>query len=202
MGSDSTENNSGAMSFGDLGSDDSAFEAFFKAHYPRLCVYCKFKFGFDIAVAEDVVNTSFGKLWEARQTLVTGISPASYLYKIINNTSLNILKHEKIKRHHVQEQLKLISESTEQNSFDSVDLKQLRSDIDAAIAGMPEQMRRTFELSRFEGLKYCEIADQLNISVKTVETQMSRALARLREKLSGYITLILIGLFLCLYIKR
>lgn len=199
MSFDSTENKQDKMSFDDLRSNESAFAAFFKLHYPNLCVYCKFKFGFDIELAEDIINTSFAKLWEVRQTLIADMSPSAYLYKIVNNTSLNILKHEKVKRRHAHDQLKTTSESTMQGDFNNVDLKQLRSDIDAAIAGLPEQMRRIFELSRFEGLKYAEIAFQLNISVKTVETQMSRALTRLREKLSGYITFILIAVFLCLF---
>jgi RNA polymerase sigma-70 factor (ECF subfamily) len=194
--------NQGEAFFEDLRFNEAAFEAFFKKNYPHLCVYCKFKFGFDIELAEDVVNTSFIKLWENRQSLAADVSPKSYLYKIINNTSLNILKHEKVKQQHAAFTLTTTSEAITYNSFDSVDLKQLRADINTAIEELPEQMRKIFELSRFEGLKYGEIASQLNISVKTVETQMSRALAKLRERLSGYLTFWLIFLILSLFIKR
>ena len=90
-----TEKNLEGASSGDLRFDDCAFEAFFKKHYQLLCVYCKYKFGFDIELAEDVINTSFIKLWEVRRTLAPDVSPKSYLYKIINNASLNILKHER-----------------------------------------------------------------------------------------------------------
>jgi RNA polymerase sigma-70 factor (ECF subfamily) len=197
-----TENEHDSMSYKDIRHDEAAFEAFFKQHYQKLCVYCKFKFGFDVELAEDVVNTSFTKLWESRQTLAANVSPTSYLYKIINNTSLNILKHEKVKQQHVQETLKTTSDSVVPESFDSVDLKRLRSEIDAAIAELPEQMRRIFELSRFEGLKYSEIAGRLNISVKTVETQMSRALSKLRERLSGYLPSYFISLILGYLIGR
>lgn len=197
-----TENNRDEASIDDLRFDDAAFEVFFKKHYPHLCVYCKFKFGFDIALAEDVVTTSFIKLWEARQTLVAGASPKSYLYKIINNTSFNTLKHEKVKKQHAQDVLKTTSEDVEASGFDSVDLKQLRADMNAAISDLPEQMRQVFELSRFEGLKYAEIAGRLNISVKTVETQMSRALAKLRGRLSGYLSFFFIVLTLSLLIKK
>jgi RNA polymerase sigma-70 factor, ECF subfamily len=197
-----TANDLEGASSDDLRFNDTAFEAFFKEHYPQLCLYCKFKFDFDIELAEDVVNTSFIKLWEVRQTLAADVSPKSYLYKIINNTSLNILKHEKIKHKYAQEILKTTSEVIEESSFDRVDLRQLRADIDTGIAELPEQMRRIFELSRFESLKYTEIAYRLNISVKTVETQMSRALTKLREKLSRYLTSFLIVLFLSLLIKK
>jgi RNA polymerase sigma-70 factor, ECF subfamily len=196
-----TDNNNEEPSFNDLIVDDAAFEALFKKYFPKLCVYCRFKFGFDLDLAEDVVNTSFIKLWEARQSLTTDLSPKSFLYTIINNTSLNILKHEKVKQQHAQLILKTASEAVEQNSFDSVDLKQLRTDINAAISELPEQMRRIFELSRFEGLKYGEIAAQLNISVKTVETQMSRALAKLRQRLAGHLSFYFIVLIFNFFIK-
>jgi RNA polymerase sigma-70 factor (ECF subfamily) len=70
---------------------------------------------------------------------------------------------------------------------DTLDLKQLRDAIDRAIAELPEQMRKIFELNRHDGLKYTEIATRLNLSIKTVETQMSRALLKLRQKLAAFI---------------
>jgi RNA polymerase sigma-70 factor (ECF subfamily) len=181
------------MSYRDLRHDETVFEAFVKNHYRHLCVFCKFKFGFDIHLAEDVASTSFVKLWETRHTLADDVSPKSYLYKIASNTSLNILKHEKVKQHHAQEMLKTTFESVEPGNFDSLDLKQLRFDIREAVAELPEQMRRIFELSKFDGMKYAEIASHLNISPKTVKTHMGRALAKLRERLSGYY-------FICLFL--
>jgi RNA polymerase sigma-70 factor (ECF subfamily) len=196
------ENNPGEPSFDDLRYNEASFEAFFKKFYPQLCVYCKFRYGFDIDLAEDIVNAGFMKLWEVRKTLSADISPKAYLYKIIDNRCLNILKHEKVKQQHVQYLLAKGSEGETQNTFDSVDLKQLRTAIETAISELPEQMRRIFELSRYEGLKYVEIAQQLNISVKTVETQMSRALAKLREKLAGYTGLYFIALILSYLMKK
>lgn len=189
-------------SFDDLQRNDVAFETFFKKHFQPLCVYCSYKYSFDLDMAEDVVNTAFIRLWEARKTLATGLSPKAYLYKIVDNLSLNIVKHEKVKQRHEQFVLHTTQEGSQQQTFDSIDLKQLRADIDAAIAALPEQMRRIFELSRFDGLKYTEIASRLGISVKTVENQMSTALARLREKLSGYLTLFLILLLFCIFLNK
>jgi RNA polymerase sigma-70 factor (ECF subfamily) len=117
------------------------------------------------------------------------------LYKIVDNLSLNTLRHEKVKQQHAAYQLRTASEDITETSFDSIDLKQLSSAIDVAISELPEQMRIIFELRKMEGLKYAEIASRLNISVKTVDTQISRAMIKLKEKLSGYliflITLIL-----------
>src|SRR4051794_7358377 len=187
MSVNSKENNQVGPSSNDLRFNDAVFEAFFKEHFVPLCSYCQYKVGFDLDLAKEIVHTSFIKLWEVRQTLAENVSPKAYLYTIIINSSLDVLKHEKVKQQHIQFVQKTTTEESSPNSFESIDLKELRTDIDAAISQLPEQMRRIFELSRFEGLKYAEIAAQLNVSVKTVETQMSRALAKLREKLSGYL---------------
>ena len=193
MSSSSIKNSQQPLFNDDWGFDEASFERFFKALYPRLCIYCKLKFEFDIHQSEDIVNTAFIKLWQARQTVTTGISARSYLYKVIDNSSINILKHQKVVDAHAKYLVSFAStEGVFQSSFDSLDLKQLRMAIDSAIAELPEQMRRIFEFSRFEGLKYAEIASELNISVKTVETQMSRALVKLREKLSRYLMIVIV----------
>jgi RNA polymerase sigma-70 factor (ECF subfamily) len=172
--------------------DDASFEVFFKKHFISLCAYCQFRFGLDLDMAKEVVHTGFIKLWDARHNLHPGMSPKSYLYKIVTNNILDNLKHQKIRQRYAQFIIQSLSEETGANGFDNIDIKQLQADIDVAIAELPEQMRRIFEMSRFEGLKYVEIAGQLNISVKTVETQISRALVKLREKLSSYLSFFLI----------
>jgi RNA polymerase sigma-70 factor, ECF subfamily len=174
--------------------DDVAFEAFFKKHFLSLCAYCQFKFGLDLQMAKEMVHTGFIKLWDARENLAAGVSPKSYLYKIITNNILDLIKHQKIRLQYVQFILQSVPEEIEARNFDNVDVKQLQADIDAAIAELPGQMRRIFEMSRFEGLKYGEIAARLDISVKTVETQIGRALAKLREKLSVHLPLTIIVL--------
>ncbi|SHN40726.1 RNA polymerase sigma-70 factor [Chitinophaga sp. CF418] len=175
--------------------DKAAFKELFKKDYPALCIYCRLKYGFDIHLAEEVVHSSFIKLWETRQTLVPGISPISYLYKIVDNRSLNTLRHEKVKQQHAAHLLKTSSEDISETTFNSIDLKELSSAIDVAIAELPEQMRIIFELRKFEGLKYAEIARRLNISVKTVDTQISRAMIKLKEKLARFLILFIILIF-------
>ena len=184
------------------GLDDAAFEVFFKEHFTPLCAYCQYKFGFDLDQAKEVVHTGFIKLWENREAISPDISPKSYLYKIITNTSLDLLKHEKVRQKHEQYVLQRVSEASSREAFESAGFKQLSADVDEAVASLPEQMRRIFELSRYEGLKYAEIARVLNISVKTVETQMSRALAKLRQRLASYLTLLVLLWMLCLFIKK
>lgn len=202
MNVNSPENKREGASFDDLLFDDVSFEEFFKKHFMSLCAYCQFKFGLDLQMAKEVVHTGFIKLWDARQQLAAGVSPKSYLYRIITNNVLDILKHQKVRQQYVQFVLQSVPEGTETGGFDQVDVKQLQADINAAVAGLPEQMRRIFEMSRFEGLKYAQIAEQLNISVKTVETQMSRALMKLREKLSSYLSTIIIILILTMLLNK
>lgn len=175
----------------DLKFDNAAFEVFFKQHFTSLCIHCQYKFNFDLNLAKEVVHSAFIKLWETRSTLSPDLSVKGYLYKIITNNSLDILKHNKVKKKHQEHVLQSALLNTDKREFEEVEIKQLSADIDEAIANLPEQMRKIFKLSRYEGLKYSAIAEHLNISVKTVETQMSRALAKLRQKLSDYLPVLI-----------
>ena len=172
--------------------DDVAFEILFKTNFTSLCAYCQFKFGFTIDQAREAVHSGFVKLWENRETLSPELSIKAYLHKCITNTCLDILRHEKVKHRHEQLVLQKNQERTPEMNFDGPDLKYLAVDIDNAVADLPDQMRRIFELSRYKGYKYAEISAHLNISVKTVETQMSRALVKLRQKLSHYLPLFIL----------
>jgi len=170
--------------------DEAGLEMLFKEQFKPLCAYCKAKFGFEMDEAKEAVHLGFIKLWETRDRISPGFSAKAYLYKIVENVSLDMLKHEKVKEKYA----KYISQTNFLNITDThyigSEFKQMSSDIDKAVSDLPEQMRKIFELSRFEGCKYAEIATRLSISVKTVETQMSRALVRLREKLAHYLTAI------------
>lgn len=178
------------MSLDHILHNDAAFELFFKKYFRQLCLYCQYKFGFDPDLAKDTVHTAFVKLWEHRHRLPPDLPARAYLYKIVTRTSLDILKHEQIKRKHEQRFIRETGQSETAGSPD-VDHRELKSAIDRAIAELPLQMRKIFELSRHHGLKYADIASRLNISVKTVETQMSRALARLKGKLTRYLPVLL-----------
>ena len=172
--------------------DDATFELFFKKNFIPLCAYCQYKFGFDLDQAKDIVQASFLKIWEARQSVTFDLSAKAYLFKTVSNRSLDILRREKVKQKGEKQLLQNALVGEQNNGFDQADFKRLSDEIDLAVSELPGQMRNVFELCRFEGLKYAEIAGLLGISVKTVETQMSRALAKLRKKLSQHLTLYLI----------
>jgi RNA polymerase sigma-70 factor (ECF subfamily) len=172
--------------------DDAAFEQFFKQQFAALNTWCQHKYEFDTDIAKEVVHTAFIKLWKNRAALPPEMAIKAFLYKVINNTSLDIKRHSKVRERFEQYVLRRNEKEASNFPQENYDAKKLRIDIDNAVSELPEQMRTIFELSRYEGLKYAEIARQLNVSINTVETQMGRALKKLRLKLAAYLTVFFI----------
>jgi len=134
----------------------------------------------DVIVAENIVQDAFLKFWEAPFTLDNPDAIKSYFGKIIINNSLNHLKREKsLQRHHDQ-----IGKSiTEQDVYEKLYESELMIRIHREVAQLPAQCRKVFTMNRFDGLKYREIAELLNISERTVENHIAYALKALRKKL-------------------
>jgi RNA polymerase sigma-70 factor (ECF subfamily) len=170
--------------------DEAAFEQVFKQHYKNLHAYA-FTILKDEMAAEEMVQNVFFKLWERSENLNINGSIAAYLYRAVNNESLNYLKHEKVKSGH---QLFVAHRGGAGTVAASgrIQMKELEGRLQSALNGLPEQCRTVFQMSRFEELRYREIADKLQISVKTVENHMGKALKILREKLVDYLVLIIL----------
>lgn len=164
--------------------DKASFEALFRKFFPALMEFCK-KFVPDEDDAREIVHTVFINLWEKRDSLDTSTTLKSYLFTSVHNRSLNMLRDRK--KFSKEEMPDIASETNIQSQMESMELEEK---INEVIAKLPEKCREVFELSRFEGLKYGEIADKLGISVKTVENQMSKALKILRENLSHYLSIV------------
>jgi RNA polymerase sigma-70 factor (ECF subfamily) len=150
----------------------------------------------DLEAAEETVQAFFVKFWETRDTVNIKTSPRSYIYTAVKNACLNQIKHIKIR-----EDYKIVNQREKEESQYSVDdefeAKELDQKIRSSIELLPEGRKRVFMMSRFEGLKYKEIAEKLEISIKTVENQMGSALKYLKSELSDYlVTLILVFNFL------
>lgn len=134
------------------------------------------------------------KFWENREKHHVHGSQRSYLFTAVRNACLNQLKHLKIKEQYKQHnERELNSEST--SADDEFVASELDQKIRKAIEDLPEGRRKIFILSRYEGLKYQEIADQLKVSVKTVENQMGEALKFLRLRLKEF----MIGLVMIIH---
>ena len=170
--------------------DITAFEMFFKAYYQPLCNYA-YTFIQDKDEAEEIVQSAFLSVWEKRESLDIKTSLKSYLYTMVRNTSLNVIKHEKIKQKYVGESLAVDARSHE-GVAQAVISSELEERIHEALEVLPEQCRLVFKLSRFEELKYAEIATQLEISIKTVENHMGKALRIMREQLKDYLPLLIV----------
>jgi RNA polymerase sigma-70 factor (ECF subfamily) len=160
----------------------------FKTHYQPLCRYAN-TYLKDPDGAEEVVQAAFIGFWEKRAGISIETSLKSYLYRAVRNACLNELKHEQVKQKYLAGQ-NHEGEKTSAPSDQIAIHEELEDQVRKAIDRLPEQCRLIFTMSRFEELKYQEIADQLNLSVKTVENQMGKALKLMRISLKEYLPLI------------
>lgn len=162
----------------------------FRTHYQPLCQYA-YSFLQDRDESEEIVQATFLNIWEKRASLSVETSFKSYLFRAVRNACLNTIKHNKIKQRHAEESLATLDRVHESTS-QSVISGELDQKIGEAMMALPEQCRIIFQLSRFEELKYAEIAAQLNLSIKTVENQMGKALKIMREQLKEYLPILII----------
>jgi len=165
--------------------DERAFEKVFKTHFKNLHAYA-YSMIRDEMIAEELVQNIFFKLWERPERLSVSGSIAAYLYRAVYNESLNHLKHMKVRSKYESHALHHMKNETDSASKGMM-LKELEAKLHTALQELPEQCRTIFQLSRFESLKYREIADRLEISPKTVENQMGKALKQLRMKLVDFL---------------
>jgi len=170
------------------------FQALFDSLYSPLCNYA-FAIVKDHAEAEDIVQALFVEFWSKRDTLEIDTHPEHYLTRAVKFKCIDFQRKEIVKRKHVAEALHEANAST----FDEDDSTaiQLQEALTVAIAQLPEKTREVFLMAKQDGLRYAEIADQLEISIKTVESQMGRAFKILREKLSHHQLYALLVMFFC-----
>jgi RNA polymerase sigma-70 factor (ECF subfamily) len=161
------------------------FEQLFRDFFPPLMAFAR-KILVDEDDARDVVQQVFINLWEKRSDLDLSTSLKSYLFTSVHHRSLNVIRDRK--KFSVGEVPEVAGEWDVSAQIESMELE---GKIREAIDSLPEKCREIFEMNRFEGLKYGEIASKLGISIKTVENQMSKALKILREQLGKYLTLLL-----------
>jgi len=170
------------------------FEELFKTHFNALNAYA-FTILKDAHQAEEIVQQVFCKIWEKREDLSIHTSLKAYLYRSVYHDSLNFLKHKKVMAQYASYTVRQ-GERNAESSSEKVLASELQEKIRDAMNELPEQCRTIFQMSRFEHLKYQEIADVMGLSVKTIENQMGKALRVLRGKLAEYITLLLAWIIL------
>ena len=165
------------------------FEQLFKEHFVYLCNYAN-QYIHDTNSAKDIVQKVFINMWENREKMDTNRSIPSYLFTSVRNRCLNYIRdHKKYRSKVLDLDIHDIDQSYEENDWEADDLK---LKIEAALHQLPEKCRLVFEMSRYKSMKYKDIAEELDISVKTVEAHISKALKSLRVNLADYAYFLLV----------
>jgi RNA polymerase sigma-70 factor (ECF subfamily) len=164
--------------------DKTALKQLFDAHYPAVCGAIHRLVG-ERGVTEDLAQQVFIRFWEKRHQITISTSPGAYLHRMAVNEALAWLRSRK------NQQPEEVTPNTPFSPEASVEENflhgELQEHIKRAIEALPPRCRTVFQLSRFEEMSYQEIADQMDISIKTVEHQMGKALRVLRERLKFYL---------------
>ena len=167
----------------------TAFEQLFLRYGKAMIVFAR-RIVKDSDIADNVVQDVFIKIWTHRSTLDPSKNIKAYLYKATRNQAINWLRRKDVERRHAHElQSRKDSAKTPEDEWRR---KEVRAAIQDAVQQLPERCRLIFSMNRFDRLTYAEIADVLDISVKTVETHMGRALQLLRKRLSFLVVIPLV----------
>jgi RNA polymerase sigma-70 factor (ECF subfamily) len=169
--------------------DLKVFESVFKENYSSM-VRAARRILIDIEPSEEVIQDLFVKLWEKRDSLVINTSLPAYLRKAVTNHALNYLKFQQ-KTVRFQDYIGFEIDNTSDSADKSMLHNDLEKKVNTLMKSMSEKRRAIFEMSRFEGMKNHQIAQQLGVSLKTVEYHMTAALDFLRSKLSDYLPVII-----------
>ena len=168
----------GRIRRGDVGQ----FELLFRSSYVSLVRYAKTLIK-DHDTAEEIVQDLFFRLWKDKEKLNIESSLNGYLFRSVHNKCLHYIEHNRVVERHAEEVLYQQSESLESPS-DILNYKELQEKVARILERLPERCGKIFTMSRFEGLKYSEIAEKLSVSIKTVEANMGRALKEFRKELT------------------
>jgi len=174
--------------------DQKAFEMLYKAYYLQLARF-SWRYVESKAVAEELVQELFADLWQDRKNIPLEGSIRAYLYRAIRNRSLNYLKHKNVARKYNNEWVEENMEEHMTIHYEDQSHKEkerVQEELKKSIETLDPKIKATFKMHRFDGLTYKEIADILDVSVKTVEYRMTKALKLLRSKLSHLIALLLL----------
>jgi RNA polymerase sigma-70 factor (ECF subfamily) len=165
--------------------DREVFTEIFSVYYKDMVAFA-FSFTHEIADSEEIVQDVFVKLWDGHEKLNITVSIKSFLLKTIQNRCIDWHRHKKIMYNHST----YIIDNSPLYEFDTDNYilrSELEGRIEQAIDALPEKFKEAFEMNRFEGLKYKEIAEKLNVSLRTVEVRVSKALVLLRKSLIDFL---------------
>jgi len=178
-----TQNQEADLVTGLRAGDKVAFEKLFYS-YCQALINFSWRFVKNAQAAENIVQDVFLRIWTNRRHLDPALKVKSYLYQAVKNQSLQQLRHLKIANR--KENIRTTG-FTDRTPEDTLNDKEFIETVYAAVAELPPKCRMIFSMNRFDHLTYAEIAEIQNISIKTVETQMGRALKFLRQRLAHFL---------------
>jgi RNA polymerase sigma-70 factor (ECF subfamily) len=162
--------------------DKQEFEKLFRSSYVSLVRYAK-RILKDHDTAEEIVQDLFFRLWQDRGNITIESSLNGYLFRSVHNKSLHFIEHQKVIERHAGE-IAASADETAEPVTDAIYYSELQSKVARVLERLPEKCSVIFRMSRFEGLKYNEIAEKLSVSLKTVEANMGKALKEFRKALA------------------
>jgi RNA polymerase sigma-70 factor (family 1) len=162
--------------------DKQEFEKLFRSSYVSLVRYAKTILK-DHDTAEEIVQDLFFRLWQDRRNITIESSLNGYLFRSVHNKSLHFIEHQKVIDRHAGE-IAASADETAEPVTDAIYYSELQSKVARVLERLPERCSVIFRMSRFEGLKYNEIAEKLSVSLKTVEANMGKALKEFRKALA------------------
>ena len=172
---------------------ESAYEELFMTYYAQLVVFAQ-KILSDEDLSREMVQDVFVMFYEKREVLNIHTSLKSHLYQTVRNRCLNEIKRNQIRREH-HSGIFIDKKNQEAYLDDKMQETELEARIFSVVEALPRQCKRIFEMSRYEGIPNQEIAEKLQLSKRTVETQISKALKIMRKQLKDYVDVILIVIF-------
>lgn len=164
--------------------DQDAFDHLFRTHYAQLVAVAERMLG-DRGSAEEVVQDVMLELWRRRTSLAVETSLRAYLFRSARNRALNVIRHERVATR--AEPIAAADAPAVPPADREAAEAEIAAALGAAMDALPPRCREVFELSRIHGLRYAEIAKTLDISIKTVEAQMGKALRIVREKMANWL---------------
>ena len=178
--------------------DQEAFESLYRFFFPKLRYFAR-QYLADGEVVENIVQDTFTELWASRSKLNSDFNVQAWLFTVVKNKSLKQIDKERTRERYTDylkvRQLDLNYNLLDQFNTSDLVFEELQEKIEIALNKLSAPVRQVFEKSRFEDKKNREIADELGVSVKTVEAHVSKALKLLREELKDYLPLLCILFF-------
>lgn len=171
--------------------NQKVFDELYRKLYKNLFML-SFKYTRDQEVAEEVVHDVFIKIWNQASSIIITQSLAGYLARAVVNTSINALKRNRFMNDHQEKYDLELTLDFEEKQEEAMALEQKLIQLELAIEQLPPQCKKVLLMSKFQKLKQQEIANELDISIKTVKNHLTYAYKKLKENINGHLNLIIL----------